>query len=93
MHAYYTTSVVLRINLGAQHNFGLCGFAIITMADNTRRWRRQVSLNCSGSFFCMYSITQVTGVCVYAHSVFWYVCNTHYVYTIYRNGGEVMTTC
>jgi len=30
---------------------------------------------------------------VYAHSVFCYVCNTHYVYTIYRNGGEVMTTC
>jgi hypothetical protein len=37
MHAYYTTSVVLRIHLGAQHNVGLCAFAIITMADNTRR--------------------------------------------------------
>jgi hypothetical protein len=33
MHAYYTTSVVLRIDLCAQHNFGLCGTAIITMQN------------------------------------------------------------
>ncbi len=53
MHACYTTSVVLRIDLGEQHNFGLCGFAIITMADNTRRYAypRLVSLCWAGRFF------------------------------------------